>query len=96
MKKWQTDALRLYFTEKKRINEVAAAVGRTRQTVSTFLRSIPEWSEEESRRRAKSSKERAKYKRLWDFHNRSQSEISESVRRDHIQAVAELSREKYR
>lgn len=96
MTEWQINALRLYFNEKKKINEVAAAVGRTRQTVSTFLRSIPEWSDEQQRRKEDSRTKRAKYKRLWDFHNRSQSEISESVHREHIQAVAELSREKYR
>lgn len=96
MTEWQKNALRLYYEEKKKINEVAAAVGRTRQTVSVFLRSIPEWNDEQQSRKEDSKKKRAKYKRLWDFHNRSQSDISESVNRDHIQAVAELSREKYR
>lgn len=96
MKDWQITAIRLYFAEKKKINEVAAAVGRTRQTISAFLKSLPEWNEEQQLRRQASKAARVKYKRLWDFHNRSQSDISDSVRRDHAQAVAELSKEKYR
>lgn len=96
MKEWQITAIRMYFGNKKKINEIAETTGRTRQTVSTFLKSLPEWDEEQQRRRQASKAARVTYKRLWDFHNRSQSDISASVRRDHAQAVAELSKEKYR
>ena len=92
-RQWHEKAAQLYFSEHKSIIEVAAAVGRTRQTVSTFLNSQKElWKREQEYRRSESRKRRKAQKHWWEFHNR----IGINLAREHEQAVRELSAERYR
>lgn len=91
--KWHEKAAQLYFSEHKTIIEVAAAVGKTRQTVSAFLNSQKElWEREQKYRREESQKRRKAQKYWWEFHNR----IGINLAKEHEQAVRELSAERYR
>ena len=92
MEEWKRKAKILYFEKHLSINDTASAVGRTRQTVSVFLKSCREWEEEQETRKKKSAERRKKQQRIWDSIHRV---TRADVQRDHFTAVAELSREKY-
>jgi len=92
LKEWQSRAKELYFGSSLGIGVVAEAVGKTRQTVSAFLKGCPEWNDERSRRKYESKLRRKKGQLLWDRSNRA---ADASIRREHEQAVRELSAEKY-
>lgn len=92
MDNWQEKAKALFFCEHLKIGVIAGMVGKTRQTVSTYLRSMPEWNNEKLRR-CEESKHRRKIGQLkWDRSNRA---AEGAIRREHEQAVRELSAERY-
>nr|DAZ26045.1 MAG TPA: PURINE NUCLEOTIDE SYNTHESIS REPRESSOR/DNA Complex REGULATION, DNA-BINDING, REPRESSOR, PURINE [Caudoviricetes sp.] len=94
---WKEEAKTLYFDEHLRIGEIAEQVGKSRQSVSAFLHSLPEWGAEKEHRRVESAKRRKKQKTNWERDNRvaGMDALYESVKREHRQAVVELSRERY-
>ncbi len=91
MKEWQKAAEHLYFTEHKKIVEVAEIIGVTRQTVSRYLKSCPGWVKEQEARKHESAVRRKRQKERWELFCRSEP----NLKREHAQAVAELSAERY-
>lgn len=101
---WKEKATRLYFNEHLKIGEIAGRVGKSRQSVSSFLHGLEGVEAEKERRRQISAKRRARSKRVWEAKNRTGASagsfgghidvLHECVRREHRQAVAELSRER--
>ena len=102
---WKDTAARLYFADKLRIGEIAERTGKSRQSVSSFLHGLDGFAAERERRRQESARRRAHQKRIWEAKNRTGTGagaygghidvLHECVRREHRQAVAELSRERY-
>lgn len=89
---WQEKAETLFFCEHLKIGVIAEMVGKTRQTVSAYLHNLPEWNDEKLRR-SEESKQRRKMGQLkWDRSNRA---AEGAIRREHEQAVRELSAERY-
>ena len=89
---WKKRAEYLYYEKHEPIIEVARCVNKTRQTVSAYLQTLPEWENEQEFRKDESQKRRKRAKRIWDQLNRV---TDADVQRDHFTAVAELSAEKY-
>lgn len=90
-KDWHSDARRLYFEEHLKIITVSKVVGKSRQTVSSYLQSLPEWEDEQEYRRHESIKRRKSQKHFWDMLHRTEP----NLKREHEIAVSILSREKY-
>lgn len=88
---WQQEARHLYFEQHLKIITVSEMVGKTRQTVSSYLKSCPEWDCETEYRKLESQKRRKNQKRFWDMLNRCEP----NLKREHEIAVSILSREKY-
>ena len=91
MKKWQKTAEYLYFTEHKKIVEVAEIIGVTRQSVSCYLKRCPDWNLEQEKRKYESAARRKKQKERWELYHR----MEPNLKREHELAVAELSAERY-
>jgi IS30 family transposase len=93
---WKERANELYFTENKKINEIAETLGKTRKTISTFLSIQEGFQEEKERRKAENKEKRAEYKKDWEKKNRQNSSIDGFVlKRQHEIDVRVLSSEKY-
>lgn len=90
-KDWQKEAYDLYFKQHKKIVDVAELVGKTRQTVSSFLTLQAEWNSEQEFRKEESAKRRKKQKMFYDMLHRSEPNLF----REHETAVRILSAEKY-
>ena len=90
-KKWQQEAVNLYFERHMKIVDVAKCVQKTRQTVSYFLQTQPEWDKEQEFRKEESAKRRKKQKEFWDKLHRTEP----NLKREHEIAVRILSAEKY-
>ena len=88
---WQKKAYDLYFKQHKKIIAVSELVGKTRQTVSSFLQAQQEWNSEQEFRKAESAKRRKKQKMFYDMLHRSEPNLF----REHETAVRILSAEKY-
>lgn len=103
MTDWKEKAVQMYFKEHLRICEIAGKVGKSRQSVSALLKSSDLFEGEHIYRKNQSEKRRKKQKLAWDRKNKSVNlcssdgvdAIYEGVKREHISAVAELSRERY-
>ncbi len=89
---WKKTAERLYFWEHLKIYEVAERVGKSRQAVSEHLHSCPAWDAEQERRKKDSARRRKIGKLKWDRSNRA---VEGAIKREHEQAVRELSAERY-
>lgn len=100
MENWKKESERLFFEDGKSIVDIAKAVGRTRKYVAGHLQALPGYAAERNRRKEKNQEKRPAAKRDWDQKNRKRDTgLSENDRamllNDHIQAVRELSHEKY-
>jgi len=93
MKLWQQQAYALFFIDGQRISVIAAAIGKSRETVSRFITSCPEYTGEMQARRDIASARRKEYQKDWDRLNRPP--CAESMRREHDIAVKILSRERF-
>lgn len=100
---WKEKAFELYFKEHLRIGEIAEKVGKSRQSVSAFLKSTDLFESERQYRKNQSKKRRKKQKADWDRKKRSPLSVdyednvivAENIKREHRTAVSELSRERY-
>ena len=90
-KTWHKKAILLYFGEHIKIIDIAEQLGVTRQTVSVFLQSLPEWKQEAEYRKNESEKRRKTQKQRWEQYHR----MPANLKREHEQAVRELSAERY-
>lgn len=99
MNDWKQEARRQFFIEHKSINEVAEVVGKSRKSVSGYLKTLHCFNLEKERRKESNAKKRKDYQREWDRKNRSGNYMmtvtGETLRREHELAVIELSRERY-
>ncbi len=94
---WKEDSLKMYFQEGCLINEIAAATGVSRQSISAFLNQQPGYTEERQKRKDSNAVRRREYKRQKNREYRSAiGEVTaETMKREHDMAAAILSREKY-
>lgn len=93
---WRDKAKELYLESGMRIGEIAAYLDVSRQSVSAYLKSLPENMAEQERRRNDSTLQRREYKRRKNQEYRMQSAVTkETLRREHDMAAIILSREKY-
>lgn len=98
MQDWKARAEALFLVEKLNISQVADVIGVSRQTVSKHIKSLPEYEAEAARRKQQSRMDRVAYKNAWQKSRRntiSHGVTGDTLRREHEQAVIELSREKY-
>lgn len=96
IKDWKESTRHLFFGEHKSIREIVPMVGRTRQSVSAYLRSLPEYEAERDRRRTCSLQSRKEYKRQKNRLYRAADCVTrETMQREHDIAALILSREKY-
>lgn len=95
---WRTAAEKLFFEQKKSINEVSKETGVSRQSVSGYLKMLPGYQEERKKRKADNAVKRKEYKReknrqyREDYRNKV---TTETIKREHDIAVMILSHEKY-
>jgi hypothetical protein len=94
---WKEQAKALFFIEHLGITEIAASVGRVRETVSRFINACDGYDDEIEFRKKQSADRRKDYQLQWDRDNRSTAYrvTDDSVKREHITAVRILSAEKY-
>ena len=97
--KWKEKA-REYYSDGLKITDIEALLGVSRKSISTYLKSLPDYEQIKDKRRKESDKRRREYKTKKQKDYRSQNfsagaVTTESIRREHELAVMELSREKY-
>lgn len=98
MSDWKADARRHYFLNKLNINQVAELVGKSRKSVSQYLLTLNCFEMEKQRRKDANAAKRKDYQREWDRKHRvtiNYNVTGDTLRREHEQAVMELSRERY-
>ena len=92
MKEWKRAAERLFFECHKKIVDIAEELQVSRQWIATYLRSLPGYTAETERRKNKNAEKRRYTKMVWMRDSRTEAAI---LRREHEQAVRELSAERY-
>lgn len=98
MNDWKMTAKRLFFDEKRSIQEIAEKTGVSRQSISAYLNTLPEYQKERINRKEKNALRRREYKKeksrqyREEYRNRI---TDETIRREHDIAAMILSREKY-
>lgn len=98
MEDWKVRAKALFLVDRLNILQISELVGVSRKSVGNYLSSIPECQEEKIRRKTDNKAKRHEYQKEWDRRNRntiSSSITADTLRREHMQAVMELSHEKY-
>lgn len=98
MKTWKELAHSYYFESHMPINDIAAAAGVSRQSISAYLKGCKGFEQEKRKRREESSTRRRIYKKEKNREYQSAARMAvtaESIRREHDLAALELSRERY-
>lgn len=98
MESWKKEAEKLFFDEKRSINEISKLTGISRQSISGFLNTHEGYVKERERRKAENAKKRKVYKREKNRQYREDFKsavTAETIRREHELAVMLLSHEKY-
>ena len=98
MDDWKSRAVTLFFMDKLTVSQVADVVNVSRKSVGEHLKSLPDYEREKEARKLQNALKRKEYKREWDRHHRNTISTKidgDTLRRDHEQAVIELSHEKY-
>ena len=94
----RANSRKLFFDEKKSINEIVEEIGVSRQSVSGYLKTVPGYQQERVDRKALNAVKRKEYKKdknrqyREDYRSRV---TSETIKREHDKAVMILSHEKY-
>lgn len=96
---WQEKA-REYYRDGLKIVHIEALLGVSRKSISTYLRSLPEYEKMKEARRQSAARQRRDYKTEKQRQYRKAgngifSVTPETIRREHELAVMELSRERY-
>lgn len=95
---WKEEASRMFFQGSAAINDISAATGVSRQSVSAYLKRQPGYMAEKQRRKESSASRRREYKAAKNRQYRSAARdevTAETMRREHDIAAAILSRERY-
>lgn len=94
---WKKQAAEMYFGGNS-INDIASYTGKSRQSVSEYLKTLPGFTEEKERRKMENRDKRKEYKREKNKSYRAFScgEVTaDTMRREHEVAVMLLSHERY-
>ncbi len=93
---WREKAKELYLESGMKVGEIAAYLEISRQSVSGYLKTLPEYGAERERRKSAGALLRKEYKRKKNQEYRVQCAVTgETLRREHDVAALILSREKY-
>ena len=96
---WKYRAKDLYFTEHKKITEIAKLLNKDRKTISTFLSSQEGFKGEKERKKTENEEKRGGYKKNWENKNRKSGSLGEFeksiLKRQHEIDVMILSADKY-
>lgn len=97
--RWKSDAEEYYYRMHKTMSETAELVGKTRQAVSAYIKTLPGYSAEKELRKKKNVEKRKAYKQEKNREYRKLyaggSITAETMKREHDLAALVLSREKY-
>ncbi len=93
---WKERARELYFESGMRVGDIAVYLDVSRQAVSGYITTLPEYRTERERRRQAGAVKRKEYKRRKNQEYRHQDRVTgETMRKEHDIAALILSREKY-
>lgn len=92
---WKKEAEKMYFNGST-VNDIAAETGKSRQSVSGYLKTLPGFMAEKNRRKQENGEKRKEYKRLKNRKYRIQMSVTaETMKREHDIAAMILSHERY-
>lgn len=97
-KKWKEQAYALFFIERKSINDISNEINVSRQHISKYLKAYGSlYLREKERRKEENEEKRKKYKKKWRQKNYkiNYDVDSDTLKREHFEAVAVLSYEKF-
>ncbi|MBQ7974593.1 MAG: helix-turn-helix domain-containing protein [Clostridia bacterium] len=92
MAQWRETAFELFFSEHLKIIQIADIVGVSRQTVSSYLKECADFEKEVEWRKRQHADTRRYKKMIFMRDSRTEAAV---LRREHEQAVRELSAERY-
>ncbi len=96
---WKQRAFEMYYGKHMDIVDISKAVGISRQHVSKYLQEFTQFRVEKEWRKKQNCIKRHENKKQWDRERRKRFTVpavdSESVRREHEEAVRVLSHDKY-
>ena len=96
---WRGEAEHYYFECHWTFNEIEKQIGVSRKSIAAFIKICPKYADEIIYRQEAQRETRKAYQRDWDRKNRRMSipmgVTEETLRREHDQAVKELSLERY-
>lgn len=97
MNNWKDKAYELYFTEHRKINDIAKLIGKSRQSVSDFLNTKNIAEEKTKRKEVSKNRQRIKNKEHMTKMRKNKNYIIENalLKRQHIIDVNVLSRERH-
>ncbi|MDD3415496.1 MAG: hypothetical protein PHY47_16050 [Lachnospiraceae bacterium] len=98
MEAWKVRTKELFFESKLNINQISDEIGISRQSISGFLKTLPEYQEEKESRKSDNQIKRKAYKREKNREYREDyrsSVTADTMKREHDIAVMLLSHEKY-
>ncbi len=90
----------IYFHDGLKVSEIAALLDVSRQSVSAYLRTLPDYQETKEQQKKENVQKRRKYKTEKQRTYRAMDSLimsvtPETMRREHELAAMELSRERY-
>lgn len=98
MKNWKELAKEYYFDSHLSIKDIAAMTDVSRQSISGYLKTLPEFPKEKDRRKKQNAAKRKDYKKVKNREYRSAAQLpitAETMKREHDLAALELSHEIY-
>ena len=97
MNNWKDKAYELYFTEHRKINDIAKLIGKSRKSVSDFLNTKNIAEEKTKRKEVSKNRQRIKNKEHMTKMRKNKNYIIENalLKRQHIIDVNVLSRERH-
>ena len=102
MKGWKKGAYEMFFQRNMTINQIAEELKVSRQSISAYLKTVPDFQKEKESRKLANGIKRKEYKRgkNQEYRARKSSSLTggitaETIRREHDLAALELSRERY-
>lgn len=98
MNDWKKKAVEYYFESHLALNEIAALLEISRQSIAAYLKQHPDYQQEKTRRKQQHAAGRRAYKTQKQREYRAGINMrvtGETLRREHDMAAAILSREKH-
>ena len=96
---WREEAEHYYFECHWTYNEIEIQIGVSRKSIAEYIKTCPKFTDEITHRQEDQKEFRKAYQREWDRKHRKMSipmgVTEDTLRREHDQAVKELSLERY-